>query len=240
VQNIFNELYISKSYVDWGKYSKDRFKFDVIVRNCKEGIPKYIEIIIEVIGACIQPEKEPELKFDMLNLLDFIIEFKEISDTITENGLAIITKIINPVTVWRVGKPNIKIRKAGALIMMKLLDNNLVLPKDLLQGSCASSNLSNKIGYKSNTCSMFSIPLTEKSNFSAIETDANLRSGAQSSDMQFFKLGMSPLYPCSKSFGITRLLRIAMCGCLKVFLQTCQNVLTSSTWDYIMKACLVH
>jgi len=134
VQNIFNELYISKSYVDWGKYSKDRFKFDVIVRNCKEGIPKYIEIIIEVIGACIQPEKEPELKFDMLNLLDFIIEFKEISDTITENGLAIITKIINPVTVWRVGKPNIKIRKAGALIMMKLLDNNLVLPKDLLQG----------------------------------------------------------------------------------------------------------
>lgn len=122
VQNIFNELYISKSYSDWNKYSKDRFKFDVIVRNCKEGIPKYIEIIIEVIGACIQPDKEPELKFDMLNLLDFIIDFEGISDCVLDNGLAILTKIITPVTVWRVGKPNIKIRKAGAMIFMKILD----------------------------------------------------------------------------------------------------------------------
>ena len=86
VQHIFNDLYISKSYVDWGKYSKDRFKFDVLVRNCKEGIPKYIEIIIEIISTSIQPEKDPELKFDMLNLLDFIIDFDQISYCITENG----------------------------------------------------------------------------------------------------------------------------------------------------------
>jgi hypothetical protein len=103
VQNIFNDLYISKSYNDWNKYSKDRFKFDVIVRNCKEGIPKYIEIIIEVIGSSIQPDKEPELKFDMLTLLDFIIDFPGIADCIVENGLAVLTKIITPTMVWRVG-----------------------------------------------------------------------------------------------------------------------------------------
>lgn len=130
VQNMLNDLYISKSYTEWNKSSKDRFKFDVIVRNCKEGIPKYMEIIIEVIGACIQPDKDVELKFDMLTLLDYIIQFDTIHDVLRESGLLIMVKIINPVTVWRVGKPNIKIRKAGVLILMKLLDNNLIDPKD--------------------------------------------------------------------------------------------------------------
>lgn len=134
VANIFNDLYISKSYSDWGKYSKDRFKFDVLVRNCKEGIPKYIEIIIEIVSACIQPEKDPDLKFDMLNLIDFIIDFDKIGYCLTENGLAILQKILTPVTVWRVGKPNIKIRKAGVLVMMKLLDKKLLDKKDIEKG----------------------------------------------------------------------------------------------------------
>ena len=43
-------------------------------------------------------------------------------------------KIITPVTVWRVGKPNIKIRKAGVLVMMKLLNKNILEQKDIVKG----------------------------------------------------------------------------------------------------------
>jgi len=36
------------SYKNWEKTSKDRFKFDIIVRNCKDGIFKFMNEILEI------------------------------------------------------------------------------------------------------------------------------------------------------------------------------------------------
>ena len=38
VSAIMKEFYESKSYKEWTPYSKDRYKFDVIVRNCGIGV----------------------------------------------------------------------------------------------------------------------------------------------------------------------------------------------------------
>lgn len=38
ISNIITEFEKSESYKDWNPYSKDRFKFDVIIRNCGTGV----------------------------------------------------------------------------------------------------------------------------------------------------------------------------------------------------------
>lgn len=37
VSILLEEFTKNKSYMEWNKFSRDRYKFDVIVRNCKEG-----------------------------------------------------------------------------------------------------------------------------------------------------------------------------------------------------------
>ncbi len=39
--------------------------------------------------------------------------------------------ILIPSTVWKVGSPNIKIRKAAVICMMRLIDNKLISPEKL-------------------------------------------------------------------------------------------------------------
>jgi hypothetical protein len=40
VSVLFHEISEKKSYLTWNKYSKDRFRFEVIVRNCGKGVLK--------------------------------------------------------------------------------------------------------------------------------------------------------------------------------------------------------
>lgn len=82
VKTVMYRFFEEKEYQSWNKFSKDRFKFEVIVRHCREGIPKYIEIIIDIISKCTEPDKDPELKFDMLNQLDFIVDYPQLGDTV--------------------------------------------------------------------------------------------------------------------------------------------------------------
>lgn len=49
VSILIDEFSNNKSYASWNKYSRDRYKFDVIVRNCKEGIGKFLYSILEII-----------------------------------------------------------------------------------------------------------------------------------------------------------------------------------------------
>lgn len=38
VKEIMERLFLSKEYVNWDKFSKDRFKFEVIIKHCQEGV----------------------------------------------------------------------------------------------------------------------------------------------------------------------------------------------------------
>lgn len=43
---IITKIIKSKEYTQWGKTSKNRFKFDTIVRNCSSLVSKYLEDIL--------------------------------------------------------------------------------------------------------------------------------------------------------------------------------------------------
>ena len=38
VKDIMERYYLGKEYAEWNKFSKERFKFEVIVRHCQEGV----------------------------------------------------------------------------------------------------------------------------------------------------------------------------------------------------------
>jgi len=130
VKEILEQMYLKKGYAEWDKYSKDRFKFAVIVRFCNRGIHKYMEIILDIISKCTENPKDPILKFDMLELLDYVISATDTQPYIKENASSLIRKVICQVLVWRAGKPNIKIRKAGIICLSKLIKFGLISSSD--------------------------------------------------------------------------------------------------------------
>ena len=101
---MLTELEESKSYTKWHKFSHSRFKFDLIIRNCKEGVKIYnlflflnfyfflnkIEVylskILEIIATVTNPANDIELRYlqflyiithirmDMLILIEFILK----------------------------------------------------------------------------------------------------------------------------------------------------------------------
>lgn len=63
------------------------------------------------------------MRMDTLVLLEGIICQKDLDHTVREHGLRIMRKILNIAIKWKVGKPQIKIRKAGVINMIKLIEN---------------------------------------------------------------------------------------------------------------------
>ena len=69
---LLKEFIINKCYMTWNKYSRDRFKFDVIIRNCKEGASPYLTEILEIIKEVSKPQNDLEMRF-YKKLLIFMI-----------------------------------------------------------------------------------------------------------------------------------------------------------------------
>lgn len=84
------EILENKSYVKWNRHSRERFKFDVIVRNCREGIGSVIDDVLEIIRESSIPDKDIELRMDMLVLLEFILGLKKIDKLIMDKSEYII------------------------------------------------------------------------------------------------------------------------------------------------------
>ena len=55
VSILLDEFQKTKSYQSWNKYSRDRYKFDLIVRSCKEGIGKFLFTILEILQHNLNP-----------------------------------------------------------------------------------------------------------------------------------------------------------------------------------------
>ena len=39
VKDIMERYFLTKEYKEWTKYSKERFKFEVIIKHCRDGVP---------------------------------------------------------------------------------------------------------------------------------------------------------------------------------------------------------
>jgi hypothetical protein len=62
ISSIMTEFYESKSFLQWNAYSKDRFKFDIIVRNCGKGLADVLDMIIEILEGMTSQNSELDVK----------------------------------------------------------------------------------------------------------------------------------------------------------------------------------
>ncbi|EGR33969.1 hypothetical protein IMG5_029090 [Ichthyophthirius multifiliis] len=135
VSMLLNEFTQNQSYKSWQKYSKDRLKFDIIIRNCGEGIEKFMDIILEILQSCVDLNQDVEVRLDTLIQVEFLIQtpYASVQKKLYENSQIVLTRIIIPSIIWRIGKPQIKIRKAGVINLYKMIEKNLLDKKVLVK-----------------------------------------------------------------------------------------------------------
>jgi len=131
VSSVLVNFYESKLYKTWDKNSKDRLKFNILVRNCGRGLSDFLPIIIEILESLVAQEADLETRFDALSLIEFLINLDEMVEQMRANSLKIISRILIPAAVWRAGGPLIKIRKAGIICMINLLQKQLISEENL-------------------------------------------------------------------------------------------------------------
>ena len=88
----------------------------------------YWEEILEIVATNTDHGQDYELRMDMLNLIEFFLLEETLHSTIVFYSEIIVKLILLPCTEWRVGLPNVKIRKAGVVCLIKLIDSKLIEP----------------------------------------------------------------------------------------------------------------
>lgn len=142
----------------WDRNTPERFIFDMLVRRSETAVVDYWENILEIIAANIDHNKDFELKMDMLALTDHLLSQTNLHSTIEFYSELILKLIIIPSTEWRVGIPNVKIRKAAIICFMKLIEVKLIEPskvqevfKDIISklSSCLDDEFYNDLRFAS-------------------------------------------------------------------------------------------
>ena len=123
---------MKETYEDWNKNTPERFIFDMLVKRSTTAVVDYWETILMIIAANIEHGKEYDIRMDMLNLVEHFLQQKDLHGTIVFYSEIILKMIILPCMVWHVGKPNVSIRKASVVCMIKLIENELI-ERDKLQ-----------------------------------------------------------------------------------------------------------
>ena len=95
---------------------------------------------------------------DMLNLIEHFLLEETLHSTIVFYTEIIVKLILLPCTEWRVGLPNVKIRKAGVVCMIKLIESKLIEPVKMREyfaetvkkmGSCLEDDWGNDLRFAS-------------------------------------------------------------------------------------------
>ena len=230
VKELMERLYIGKEYKDWHKSSKERFKFEVILRHCKEGIPRYFEPIIDIMACCTQPEKDPELKLDMLLLLEFVIDAPGVDSTLKVHANEVIKRVVLQAMVWRTGKPSIKIRKAAVVLFAKILSKSLADPIQL-----------HKLYPDTIACLKNCLDDDWAADLRLVAIQF-LRQLVEYLSAQLDQIELSNLYPMllTRLDDAQDLVRVETTSALRAFLACPRMYLSDSTFEYVCQTLFVH
>ena len=113
---------MKEDYENWTRSSPERFIFDLLVRRAQTAVVDYWEEILEIIAMNIDHDKDVELRFDMLSLIEHLLLQENLHSTIIFYTEIVIKLILLPCTEWRAGLPITKIRKASVICMIKLME----------------------------------------------------------------------------------------------------------------------
>jgi hypothetical protein len=122
---------MQEDYEAWDKHTPDRFIFDMLVRRAETAVVDHWETILMIIASNIDHDKDFELRMDMLSLTEHFLMQSSLHSTIVFYGEIILKMILLPSLAWRVGKPNVSIRKGSIVCLIKMIELALVDPEKL-------------------------------------------------------------------------------------------------------------
>lgn len=111
----------SKEYASWNRTSKNRFKFDTIVRNCSSEVSRFLQDILQIFEFLVGPQSDLEVRMDTLVLIEYVISIPELHEALRSVGGQLLKRVLIVAIQWKVGKPQIKIRKAGVINIINLI-----------------------------------------------------------------------------------------------------------------------
>jgi hypothetical protein len=129
---ILEKIIKTKEYTTWNRTSKNRFKFDTIVRNCSSEVSRFLQEILQVFEFLVNPQSELEVRMDTLVLIEYIINLPELQESLAPLSEQLLKKVLIVSIQWKVGKPQIKIRKAGVINMINLIERKIISEEQLL------------------------------------------------------------------------------------------------------------
>jgi hypothetical protein len=112
---------MKESYETWGKYTADRFIFDMLVRRSMSAVVDHWDTILMIIAANTEREKPVEIRYDMLSLVEHFLSQKELHSTVVFYSEIFFKMILMPSLQWIGGKPNVSTRKAAIICIMKMI-----------------------------------------------------------------------------------------------------------------------
>ena len=123
-----NDFVVSKEYEKWNEFSSTRKQFMGLVLNFPQIALLNLHSVLIIIEYCTNVENDPQTRFDALEALEAITHFESNqshSENIRGCTKLILVNIVKKSLTWKVGKPNLKIRKAAMVCGVKFLRNGL-------------------------------------------------------------------------------------------------------------------
>ncbi|KAM3138390.1 hypothetical protein pb186bvf_009476 [Paramecium bursaria] len=122
VNLLLDHICQGQQFKTWKSHSREFNKFKAIIQGCGEGVAKFMDQIIMIMAYCLHPDQEMDIRIEVLLLLDNMVQIKQIQETIRMYSSLIFNQLIIPSMIWKIGKPNAKIRKASVIIAIYLAD----------------------------------------------------------------------------------------------------------------------
>ena len=81
----------------------------------------------------MNPDSDIEIRMDVLVLIEYILTVAELRESLAPLSEQLLKKVLLLSIRWKVGKPQIKIRKAGVINIINLIERGIISDVQLLE-----------------------------------------------------------------------------------------------------------
>ena len=82
--------------------------------------------ILQIFEFLVGPQSDLEVRMDTLVLIEYVISIPELQEALRSVGGQLLKRVLIVAIQWKVGKPQIKIRKAGVINIINLIERKVV------------------------------------------------------------------------------------------------------------------
>lgn len=80
----------------------------------------------------VNPQSDLEVRIDTLVLIEYLLTLPDLQTGLAPLSEQLLKRVLLVAIQWKVGKPQIKIRKAGVINMIALIDKHIITEEQLL------------------------------------------------------------------------------------------------------------